>query len=741
MRLRTVCLTALVCAAPLQAQTASPPPPIHITATSAPIMIDGDLSDAGWKDAVRIDKWYETNVSDNGEPQVKSVGYLTYDSKFLYAGFEFFDPDPSHISSPYNDRDHISGNTDDYGGIIVDSRNDRRSALLLLANARGIQYDAVSDDSTGEDSAPDFFWDAATKITKDGWILEMRVPFSSLRYDNPNPSEWGIMMYRNYPRDRRYQMFSNRLPRGSNCFICNRAPLVGLHDLPSGGHLVAAPYVTAHQLGEGRDGPGSAFLNHPASGDGGLDLKWTPNADTAIDATINPDFSQIESDVAVISTNERFAIFLPEKRPFFLEGVELLKTPIQAVYTRTITSPRWGARSTGKSGSNAYTILLAQDRGGGNIIIPSALESGFADQNFSSTVAIGRYKRNVGRSFVGLLGTDRENGGGSHNRVFGPDFEWRIGEHDAISGQLLLSRSTTPNRPDAADEWTGRKLASHAADLIYQHSTRTVDVYAEAKDYGDEFRADSGFVPQVGYRSNYAEVGYTFRPTGFFSRIRTYAIGGYDALQDGSMLYRQFSAGFGADGKFRSFTRMRYAYEKIRTGDKILPRHLVFYNISWSVNQLISQIYVQGSAGQDIDFANHRTGRGANISYGSTIRPTNHLEFGIENGLRWLNVDGGRLFTAQAERLTTRYTFNAKTFVRVILQNERANRNEARYLPQIVDQHSGDLATQLLWAYKLNWQTVMYAGYGDLQEAHAVNGDLLRSNRQFFLKVSYAFQQ
>ncbi|HEY8712175.1 MAG TPA: hypothetical protein VIM68_04840, partial [Thermoanaerobaculia bacterium] len=127
--------------------------PIHITRTAAPITIDGDLSDPGWKNAVRLDQWYETNVADNGEPKVKSIGYLTYDSRFLYAAFELFD-NPKDIRSPYNDRDHIGGNTDDYAGIILDTRNDRRTAMLFLANARGIQYDAASDDSTGEDSAP-----------------------------------------------------------------------------------------------------------------------------------------------------------------------------------------------------------------------------------------------------------------------------------------------------------------------------------------------------------------------------------------------------------------------------------------------------------------------------------------------------------------------------------------------------------------------------------------------------------
>ncbi|HSP34617.1 MAG TPA: carbohydrate binding family 9 domain-containing protein, partial [Thermoanaerobaculia bacterium] len=243
MRKRTFAMLVIaLCAGVAHAQD---PEPIHITKADTPITIDGDLSDAAWKNAARVEKWYEINVSDNAEPSVKSVGYLTYDAKYLYAGFEFFDPDPSQIRGPYNDRDHISGNTDDFCGILLDTRNDKRSGVEMFVTARGTQYDAVTDDFSGEDSSPDFFWDAATKITKTGWTAEMRIPFSSLRYDNPNPREWGIMLYRNYPRDRRYQIFSNRLPRGSNCFVCHRAPLVGLQGLPSGGHLVTAPYVTA----------------------------------------------------------------------------------------------------------------------------------------------------------------------------------------------------------------------------------------------------------------------------------------------------------------------------------------------------------------------------------------------------------------------------------------------------------------------------------------------------------------
>lgn len=720
-------------------------PTFHINKTTQPIKIDGDLSDAGWKDAARIDQWWETNPGDNVEPKAKSVAYLTYDERFLYAGFEFNDPEPHKIRAPFNDRDHIGSNTDDYGGVILDARDDGKTAILFLVNPRNIQYDSVSDDSTGnEDSSPDFFWDSATRLTKTGWTLEIRIPFSSLRYSSSNPNEWGIMLYRNWPRDRRYQMFSNKLPRGSNCFICNEGKLTGLESLPPGGHVVAAPYVSAREIGETRDGLGSPLVNRPASADGGLDVKWTPTPDMALDATINPDFSQIESDSVQISTNERFAIFFPEKRPFFLEGNQLFNTPIQAVYTRTITAPRFGARTTGKYGNNEYTFLVTQDRGGGLIILPSALGSDFANQEFSSTVGIGRIRHDFGKSFVSLLMTDRENGGSSHNRVLGPDFQWKT-DHHTITGQLLLSDSQTPNRTDLASEWNGQSLRGHAADLWYSYSGKVWDLYSEGKHISPNFRADNGFVPQVGYRSDYTETGRTtYLTKGFFSRIRVYAMGEYDALPGGEQLYRMTSIGFGADGKYQSFSRWRVAAENFRIGNHLFQRHQLIFSESMAFNRVISQVGIDGSIGQQVDFANARLGRGATLSPYATIRPTNHLQLDVSSGLRWLTVPNAnthdRVFTSQVERIRASYTFNSKMFLRAIFQNERTNRDQALY-NFIVDQHSGDLSSQILFAYKLNWQTVMYIGYGDLRDVLPEQNVFRPSNRQFFFKTSYAFQR
>jgi Domain of unknown function (DUF5916) len=727
MKIRSVLLLAFACLAlMLRAEEA----PVAITRASGPISVDGDLSDPAWQTAARFDEWVETNVSDNGPPPAKQQGWVTYDDRFFYVAIKMDDPNPSQIRAPFGDHDNVNGSTDDYAGAIIDSRNDSKTAILFLVNPNNIQYDAATDDNTGEDSSPDYFWDSKTRITPTGWQLEIRIPFASLRYKTADVQTWGIILYRNYPRDRRYQMFTHRLPRGSSCFVCNYNKITGLTNLPSGQHLIAAPYVTAGRS----DGK---FTN-----DEGADVKWTPNAYTALDATINPDFSQIESDVAAITANERFAIFYPEKRPFFLEDVNLFATPIQAVSTRTITAPRWGLRGTGKFSGDAYTLLVAQDRGGGQVILPGAESSDFADQDFSSTAAIGRVRHDFGAtSFLSMLGTTREISGGAHNRVLGPDTVWRINDKYSVTAQLLFSDSITPNRPDLTKQWDGSHLRSHAGFVNLRRNSAKDDLYVEHLDYGDEFRADNGFVPQVGYRSTYEEIGHTFRPKGFFNRFRVYEFVQYQTKQDGSKLYQLMSVGFGADGRHRSFWRLRYANDEVRDDDRMFERNRLYYTLQFAVNRVLSFVTLDGWIGDEVDFSKHRLGRGSNISYTATIRPNDHLEMRVNNGIRWLNVGGGRLFTAQVERLRATYTFNAKSYLRLVVQNQRTNQNRVRFDDQTLDQHSGSLASQLLFAYKLNWQTVLFVGAGDLHEVTVEEGDLFKSARQVFMKLSYAFQR
>jgi hypothetical protein len=745
-----VCLLVLGVAvgwpAVARGQTALSGEAIHITRANGRITIDGSLSDEAWLKATRIDKWYETNPGDNVEPKVKNVGYLTYDDQFFYAGFEFEDPNPGQMRAPYADRDNIGNGFNDYGGIIVDAGNTGRTATFFVVTPHNIQYDAITDDSSGEDSSPDFFWESATTITERGWTLEIRIPFSSLRYKSADPQTWGILLYRNYPRERHYQFFSAKLIRGDNCFICRSNTLTGLDHLPAGGHVVAAPYVSGSQAARPReDALGTPLVNEPLKPHIGIDVKYTPNAEHVLDLTVKPDFSQVESDTAQISANERFALFFPEKRPFFLEGVDLFQTPIQAVYTRTITSPDWGGRLTGKEGGVRYTMLVADDAGGGSVILPGANESSFGSQDFGSTVFVGRVKRELGLSFVGAVATDRENHeGNGHNRVVGPDFEWRPAGGDSIGGQYLVSSSQTPQRPDLADEWNGQRLSGHASVLQWSHNRTHADWFAQYKDFGDGFRADNGFIPQVGYRETFGSTGWTFRPNGFLTRLRAFVSADRQVDRAGALISRNVVPGFGMDSRWNGFLQFRYLDHNIRAGSRLIRRRQFGYVLQFSPSRLFAQVAANGTLGEEIDFANARPGRGPSMNLSATVNPTNHLAFDLVQNQRWLNVDSAgaldrRLFTARVSRVKGTYTFTSRLFVRGIAQYVATTRDPTLYVDSVAAK-SGNLSGSALLAYKLNWQSVMFVGYGDERELSDASR-LEPLDRQFFVKLSYAFQR
>ena len=743
--------------APPPAAAHEPPYTIHIARATGPIVVDGDLSDPAWKDAQPIEKWWETNPGDNVEPKVKNVGRMAYDDKYLYVALEFDDPDPKKIRAPYADRDNVDSTTD-YGGIILDADNDRKTAVLFLANPRGIQYDSMNSDASGsEDNSPDWFWDSAAKINDHGWTLEIRIPFSSLRYPKKDVQTWGMMLYRNYPRDRRYQMFTVRQPRESNCFICNEQTLEGLSGLPHGGNFVIAPYGVAHQESTPRGDLGTELVNPAPNYDAGVDAKWAPNAGTSIDATINPDFSQVESDVAQISANERFALFYPEKRPFFLERVDLFQTPVQAVYTRTITDPLWGARATGQAGNTSYTALITHDNGGGSVILPGPYGSDFADQDFQSTVGIARVRQDFGQSFVSGLVTDREIEGGGYNRVMGPDFQWRPKQGETMTGQILFSDTRTPDLGCAPgtcfpEEWDGRRMQSHAAELWYQHNDKHWDAFANYRDYGDDFRADVGFVPQVGFREQYVEGGYSRYPThGFLSRQRIFVQGDYVQDRDKNLIDRFVTDGTGMDGLANSFLRFWVRGEDVRAIDAltgvgtVLPRRQFYTTLSASPWHWLTRVEFDGNYGVDVDFTRARPGHGGQVALTATLRPTNHIQIDLLGNRRWLDVehDGteSRLFTAQVQRFRGVYTFNSKSFLRLIVQRVAESQDSALYgFTPPLPPKSEDINWSALFAYKLNWQSVLFFGYQDSREWSPTTTELEQAGRSFFLKVSYAFQ-
>lgn len=728
------------------AQTTQPPSPEPLPRVDAQISIDGDLNDSGWKQALIIDKFVETSPGDNIPAKVKTTAYLTYDDDYLYIGIKADDPDPSRIRAPYVERDQVLG-TDDNIAVFLDTRNDKRTALELRVSPRGIQADGIFDDSANnEDFSPDYFYDTAAKITSEGWQAEFRIPLTTLRYPKTDPQTWGILIWRNYPRDFRYAFHSSPIERGSNCLICHTMELTSISRLPSSHHLVVAPYGTATALRERQDPNDlSSPFNHD-SGDGaaGVDVKWNPTANSAIDATINPDFSQVEADVPQIAINQRFALFFPEKRPFFLEGSDLFNSPIQLVYTRTIQDPEWGLRTTGKLGDTSYTALAARDSGGGLVLIPGPVFSFFAPQDFRSTVALGRLRRDFGLSFGSFMFTDREITGGGHNRVLGPDGQWRPSDTDFITGQFLYSHTENPNMPEISPVFNGQILDDHAGEITWDHQQTRYDWRARYVDIGDQFRADAGFVPQVGYREALGAGGLRFYPTGkLLSFVRTYFAADKFFFTNGDNLGHDYFPGIFLIGSRNLNSQFEFHHNEVQVGDQLLTQKFLTYFVQFDPGNKIPRITFQGRTGDLIDFDNQRVGAGTNIALTANVRPFDHLTLTADAAREWLNLDTvgakGRLYTATIARLRGVYVFDARSFVRAIVQHVTTTRDPLLYsFP--VPGRDGTFLGSILYGYRLNWQTNLFIGYGDdglINDANA----LVHTTRSIFFKVSYAWQR
>lgn len=736
-------LTALFPAVLLAVSAAAQPAVLSIHRAAGPISVDGDLSDPGWKGAAEISEFYETNPGDNVPPNVATTAWVTFDDAYFYVAIRCDDDDPASIRAPYVDRDTVYSDQD-FAGIMLDTRGDGRAALELFVNPRGIHDDGVINDANGnENFSPDLFWDSAARITERGWQAEMRIPFASLRYSGSSP-RWRLLVYRNRPREYRYQIFSRPLPRDSNSLLAQAAVVEGLEGLPTGSHVVAAPFVAGTRSREPEGGPGSPLGPSESRLDGGLDVKWLQSADHAVDLTVNPDFSQVESDTAQISVNRRFALFYPEKRPFFMEGVDLFDTPIDAVYTRTVTDPSWGLRATGKAAGTEYTLLSAYDRGGGSAILPGPQFSSLAPQDFASTVVIGRLRRSLGGSFAGLLFTDRENEGGSYNRVLGPDFQWRPSNRVTVAGQFLFSKSLTPDRPDLADEWDGGGLSGHAFSLKAVYETKSHYEVLRLEDFSSGFRADSGFVPRVGYRKARLDVGRISYPEGgFFSRVTPEVVLQTFWDRKGGILESHLWPGVSVQGKHSLFASLYYNRDAERVGGRLLKRDQVYFEASLSPSPVLARVNAYGEVGGQFDYANARVGRGAFLGTSATVRPGEHLTLQLNAERQWVNgargSRRGHLFTAQTARLKAVYVLSARAFLRAIVQWEDVRQNGDLY-PFPVPPRSGGLRSSLLYAYRLNWQTLFYVGAGDDRTLDP-SGRRLPAGRQVFFKVSYAFSR
>src|SRR5215472_14862665 len=381
--------------------------------------------------------------ADGAQPTQDTDVYLAYDDRNLYAVFICWDREPDKIRARMTRREDIF--SDDSAEIMIDTFDDARRGYAFAANPLGIQWDALwtegsigngqPSDYSGFDQSFDTVWNSEGRLTSQGYMLLMSIPFKSLRFPSIDKQQWKIILNRGIPRTNEnifWPRISNRIQGRFN----QAATAIGIEHISPAHNIQLIPYGLLRSFRDidQRDTNNPFFNNSSMQPQAGLDAKFILQDSFVLDATINPDFSQVESDQPQITVNQRFAVFFPEKRPFFLENSNYFTSPIDLVFTRNIGHPEFGLRLTGKSGPWALGLLATDDRAPGEALPPTDPHAG--DR---ATYTIARVSRDIlEQSTVGAIFTDREFGGG-YNRVGGMDANIKLNQNWRIQGAAVTS--------------------------------------------------------------------------------------------------------------------------------------------------------------------------------------------------------------------------------------------------------------------------------------------------------------
>lgn len=725
---------------------------LEIRRATSPVRVDGVLDEQTWADALVFDLPYEWAPGDNTPPPVQTDFLITYDDESLYAAWRAFDPEPSAIRAHLMDRDATDTLVqDDHVVLMIDPFNDERRGFQFRINPLGVQADAIFSQNEGvEDFSFDMIWESAARITSEGYVIEIAIPLAQIRFPRTDGVQtWGVDVGRSYPRNVRHRISAAPISRGNNCLLCQIHKVTGFEGLKPGRNLEVAPTVTAKRTDEAPE-LGGRLETGDEEVDPGVSARWGITPNVTLNAAINPDFSQVEADVAQLDVNERFALFFPEKRPFFLEGIDIFSTPLQAVFTRTVVDPDWGLKLTGKEGRNAFGVFANDDQVN-SFLIPSNQGTDFILLNESVTSGVVRYRRDVGaNSTLGGLITARE-GDDYHNRVFGLDSFIRFNAASTLRTQYLRSDTLYPREVATTFRQSLDAFQGDALLLDYEFSGPKWFGSLDYEDRDPEFRADSGFVPRVDIREArgflqrqiYGEQGdwYTQWNVGL-STQRT-------EDHESNLTDERIDLFTNVSGPRQSFLELSLEQntERVRSvfGNVLedvlyedMNRVEAFFRLQ---PNRVAQLSLYADIGETVDFTNSQAADILEVIPTAELKLGRHLNARIEHTLQRLDVEGGELFEANLTQLRLIYNFNVRSFVRGIFQYLDLQRDLSLFRDEIrslLDPETEEFFTQLLFSYKLNPQTVLFLGYSNTEEGNQLV-ERTRTTQTFFFKVGYAW--
>jgi hypothetical protein len=725
-------------------------PRLEIEKSAGEINVDGNLGDLGWKGAARVTNFVERSPGDNTKPEKETEAFITYDNQHLYVAFVCYD-DPARIRATMCQRDQFNG--DDAVCLLMDTYCDASWAYEFFVNPYGIQKDrlwtSVGGEGGGyEDIGYDLIWESAARITATGYQVEMAIPFASLRFPNRDAQTWKVDFWRNHPRESYKQYSWSARDRNEQCWPCQWGEVTGIRNVHPGKGIEILPSILAYQSGSLPDlsEPDVRFKNGNPDGELSLGGKYSVSSDITVEASINPDFSQIESDAAQIDVNSTIALYYPERRPFFQEGSDIFRTLFNSFYSRMINDPAFTAKLTGRMGRTSIGFLAAYDENT-PYMIPLEERSLIVNSG-KSTVNVLRGTRGFGdNSMIGFIVTDRRLEGGGSGTIAALDGRIRLSKNYSVDGQFIASHTREPDDLsltaglEGFEFDNGKHTAVFDGESFYgsafitrlNRDARNWNFFVDYSQVSPTYRTETGYDPWVDYRNLTVWTGYNVYPkSGIFERItpqsyafRRWNFNGVRKTEENTL---------GIDGRIKvaqtwfsaSFSRKYESWSGVEFDDL------------WMIDlDLGSRIIDQ--LGCDVGFRRgqsvvHRyliKGNETSMDASIDLKPIDRLI--IEPGIdlyRITSVDTGEeLFEGYITRTRIRYQANRELSFRLVLQYDDF------YRTWEVDP---------LLTYRLSSFSVLYIGsnydYSNVETSPGVGSAWKMTSRQFFMKLQYLFQ-
>jgi hypothetical protein len=711
---------------------------------------------------LKVGRFVQRDPKDGAPVSQRTEAYMGYTERSFFVVFLAFDSNPRLMRARMLRREQIDD--DDQVGLFLDTFHDHRHAYMFYANPYGIQQDALFSETDGPDLSWDTVWRTQSKITRQGYMVEFDIPFKSMRFQPSAEHTFGILLGRVIPRnsERSYYPENSSTKQG---WLIHEGDIKGFEQISPGRNIQFIPYssLSAFRDLDQRDPAGDRFSGKHLQPKEGVDAKMVLKDSLVVDATVNPDFGQIESDDPQVTVNQRFEVFFPEKRPFFQENSSYFATPMALLFTRRVVDPLYGARLTGKVGQWDIGSFVANDRAPGKAVIDTDPLSG-NDAFFG----VFRLNREIGKNnSVGFIFTDRELNTNPNsfctitecivrnNRVGGFDTQIKLNQNWRVNAQAVTSETEFND---------GTRLAGPAYRALGEYSSRKVEFNSTYDDISPGFTTEVGFIPRTDMRrvNNFAR--YFFRPEG---KVLT-AHGPFVVEQSlwdhsGSSLLQQAMAGYEWDLQRSSFINL-FALaedESLRPIDfTALPANRGYRHQQGGINAATQyfkwlNLNVEYEMGTTTNFvpaigapvlANYSSG-----SARAVVRPTKRLT--VENTYlltRLRNQDSNlNIFNNHIFRSKLNYQFTKEFSLRLIGQYDTTLGNPALTSLVNTKHFNGDV----LFTYMVTPGTAIYAGYNsNLQNLdptlqHDALGNLLRTRsnfindgRQIFIKVSYLFR-